>query len=163
MVDWVRIYGNTQTVNALVSVLRSISIPLTSLATPTTATIPSVADINSFIQNIENIRLVSCLPAATGIIPIVGYQGGQNEKGPDYVAVNTWELDLQLLYTLIITATGYMVFCGVGAVGQPRFWQYRFRSPWVQPLANPYRRARSGLAICGLSLMKQNDFRRYGS
>lgn len=164
VVDWIRINGNARLVNTLVTVLRGLNIEFTELSQPVITTFPSTDDINAFIENIDRLREAAYMPAASGLVALKhDYRAGMSGDSPDYQAVNDWEKDLELLRSLIVTSSDYMIYCGVAAPGQPRFWQVRWRiNPnWVQPAASPVRRARSGAAACGTGLMRQNQFRRY--
>lgn len=162
VVDWVRINGNTRSVNALVNILRGTNIPFVELPEPTITTIPSAEDINEFVWNIEVIRRECGLPGAAGIVPLkTDYLPGLNAPAPNWEAVNGWERDLQLIRELIVTSAAIMICCGVAAVGQPRLWQHRFRVPFARPSDTPVRRARAGIAIAGTGYKRQNRFRRY--
>ena len=162
VIDWIRIYGNTTYVRALMVVLRGINVDYESLGEPTTATFPSADDINSFIQNIENLRIASGLGTSGGLKVLkADYEGVENSEVPDYEDVNDWERNLLLLKNLTIAVSTYIVFCGVAGCGQIRHWQNRYRNFFIQPVDNPVRRPLSGLAVCGAGMMRQSEFRRY--
>jgi hypothetical protein len=158
--DWVRINGNTQIVNALINVLKSLNITFDTLTPPTIATIPNIDDVNDFVDNIERIRAASGVPLATGLVALKNdYTSGGIT--PDYTTVNDWERDLDLLRSYLIKAAYFTPYCGVPSVGQTRFWQVRFRRfPFAAP-DNSIRSPRAGVAICGSGLQRQNNFRRY--
>jgi hypothetical protein len=126
--DWQRIYDNSLIVRNLVNSTYSLSVPFTTLTAPTTTSIPSAAEINSLVQNIELARAACGLPIALGLAVLrYDWQEGINAPTPDYEDVNDWERDLYLIYTLLSNAVDYAVHCGVGTVGQVRFWQNKFR------------------------------------
>jgi len=161
VVDWVRVTGNAEVVGMLASVLKQVDIDLTTLPEATTATIPDVDDINAFVENIERLRLGAGVPAAVGLVQVSSFSGGANGTTPDYEDVNDWERNLALLKQYVITSAGYMIFCGVGASGQARFWQVRFRSVFPKDADEPVRRPRTGVAVTGADPKRQNKFRRY--
>lgn len=130
VVDWVRINGNSLHLEALANLLFDVNISLTSLTTPTITTIPSVADLNSFIANIETLRTGAAIPLNGGLVDLsTPYLSGQNVIAPDYIAVNNWESNLQLIKDFVIASAIYMVKCGVSNAGQNRTWQNRFVVP----------------------------------
>ena len=162
VVDWIRIHGNTQYVGALFSVLEGISVSVTALTTPTDASIPTVTEINDFVGNIESMRLALALVNPIPLTVLTdNYVDGQNAITPDYEDVNDWEENLQLLKDFLLYSAGYRISCGVAEVGQIRFWQNRFREPWVVESTAPVRRLRSGVGISGTGFQRQNGYRRY--
>ncbi|MDD2921480.1 MAG: hypothetical protein PHQ36_04270, partial [Anaerolineales bacterium] len=66
VLDWHRIHNNTQVTKALMDFLYSISVPQESLIEPTIVTVPTIAELNSLLKNIEEIRIHSNLPAISG-------------------------------------------------------------------------------------------------
>lgn len=160
--DWIRIYGNTEHVGALLNALRKVNIVLTTLTEPAITTIPSIDDINSFVANIEALRVASGASVISGVMVLkIDYIAGAGAKSPDYEDVNDWERDLALIKEFLYNSATYTVFSGVAETGQIRFWQNRFRNPFIPSVANPVRRARLGVAIIGTGAMRQNKFRRY--
>jgi hypothetical protein len=160
--DWIRINGNTTYVRALMYVLRGINIDFTALDTPAITTMPTVAEFNSFIQNIENIRLAIGLPESVGVIPLkTDYEAIENSEVPDYTDANAWEANLLLIKQLTISVSTFMVMCGVGASGQPRYWQNRFRNMFVKSVDHPVQRPITGVAVAGVGLMRQSGWRQY--
>lgn len=126
--DWERIYGNAQEVNALVVSTFGKAVAFDTLTAPTIDTIPTVAEFNVLLANIERIRLNSNLPAITGLVEIkYDWIAGSNEDSPDYLTANSWEQVLDIVYNAVPIAADYWIPCGVAASGQPRFWQHRFR------------------------------------
>lgn len=162
VVDWLRIDNNVKYVGTLISVLKGVGVDYTDLADPTTTTIPTAADINDFVENIEALRLASNLPTAFGMVALkTDYTSGESAETPDYEDVNDWENNLLILYNYLIKSAAYEVFCGVGEVGQVRFWQNRFRTPFAQPSAPNLRRPRCGVSTSGTGLQRQNKWRQY--
>ena len=162
--DWIRINGNTQYVNAIVNVLRVLSLPYTELSEPSISTIPTAEEINEFVKNIDVIREAVSFPENTGMVELkTEYSGGLNEV-LDYNTINDWERDLELIKTCILTAANWTVGCGLSTVGQSRFWQVRFRlGNFAWPVDDPVRRGRCGVGISGSGLKRQNKFRRYAA
>jgi hypothetical protein len=160
ILDWVRIYGNTQQIQAIVNVMLSLSIPITRLTQPAITTIPAVADINSLIDNIEQLRVAACLPVATGAVSLKSnYLAGNSADAPDYIAVNTWEEDIQLIRECLHSAASQVVYCGMANCGQTHLIQVHWRKwRYVFDANDPGRRIRTG-AIMATSLNRQNKFR----
>jgi len=157
--DWKRIYENSLVLKALIEKVFGITIPFTVLTTPTTATLPTALEINTLIQNINNILMASNLP---GTPNKANWLAGVSVSSPDYNDVNAWELLTALVMSLLALDIDYVIYCGVAATGQPRFYQHRWRQyGWIVPAGSPVRRARTGVAITGTSLTRQNQFRRY--
>ena len=162
--DWVRIYGNAKQVHDLFVVL-GFSVPFNTLSTPTQVTIPSVHTFNSFLENIETLRVAAGLPVIPGLTEIkVDWLEGSSAESPDYLDANDWERVLDILYNNIGFTLDYVIYCGVANAGQPRFYQHRWRQfgGWVLPSLSPVRRPRTGIAIMGTRLMRQNKWRQYG-
>lgn len=162
--DWVRIYGNTEQVNAFVRLMTGLDVALTPLTAPVATSFPDVSEINSLIENIDRLRAAVPLPSGLGLVALKhDYVAGPGAEAPDYEDVNDWERDLLLVRDLLVKAADRLVWCGVGAAGQPRTWQNRFRIwPHYVPAADtPVRRPRTGLAVSGSGYGRQNSFRRY--
>ena len=102
--DWERIYGNTQDVNT--EVFKDFA-AFTSLSTPTTATIPTAANLNTLLANIEWMRLgiATNFPALVASEPLFveikdDWTAGQSNTAPTFLAVNSWEKVLDILHGL---------------------------------------------------------------
>ena len=160
--DWIRINGNAEHVNALVNILRVLDIEFEELAEPVITTIPDASDINSFVANIERLRLASPFPVSFGITELKDdYVGGLIEV-LDYNTLNSWESDLEKIKDCLLTAANWTVYCGVASVGQARFWQVQWRrGNFVWPVDDYVRRALAGVGTTGSGLTRQNSFRRY--
>lgn len=139
--DWQRIYNNTQITKALVDFLLSISVTFDTLTTPTITTIPTVAQLNTLLANIERIRL-AVEPTVTGL-PIIkdDWEYGIGKESPDYLDANDWENVLDVIYNTIGIESGY--------------------TGWISDSGSPVRRARAGVATSGTGLTRNNYFRRY--
>jgi hypothetical protein len=161
VLDWSRIYGNAEYVCTLIEVLKSINVDCPVLETPTTATIPNAEDINDFLEGLETLRIASTLSNPDLVVLKTDYTSGESAETPDYEDVNSWENNLLILKNFLIRSSAYEVFCGVAEAGQIRFWQNRFRTPFIQPTAPNTRRVRCGVAICGTGLTRQNGMRGY--
>jgi hypothetical protein len=162
--DWQRVYNNQQVTKALLDFLLSINIPFNTLTAPSMTTIPTVAELNALLENIEQIRADSNLPAITGLTAIkTDWAEGSSADSPDYLDVNDWERVLHIIFGSIAASVEYAVYCGVANTGQPRFYQHRFRqfAGWVQPSVTPTRKARAGISSSGAGLTRNNGFRRY--
>lgn len=163
--DWQRIYNNAQVTKSLVDFLLSINITFNSVATSTITTIPTAASLNTLLANINLIvTSKNNLPAIAGLTTLKDdWAEGTGADSPDYLDANEWETILDLILSMVINAVEYRIYCGVANVGQPRFWQHRFRDllSWVANAVSPVRLARTGIAACGVGLMRNNRFRRY--
>lgn len=139
--DWQRIYNNTQITKALVDFLLSINVTFDTLTTPTITTIPTVAQLNTLLANIERIRL-AVEPTVTGLSIIKDdWEYGFGKESPDYLNVNDWENVLDVIYNTIGAESGY--------------------TGWMPDSGSPVRRARAGVATSGTGLTRNNYFRRY--
>lgn len=160
--DWIRIYGNTQHYQAVLNIMRSLSISTTVLTEPTITSFPSADEINQIIANIETLRVAAGF--STSIIPALDddFTAGSNGITPTYEDVNDWEEALYLLLNALVNTENYFIRSGVSKSGQQRFWQSRFRQyPFIAAAASPTRLARSNVAICGEGMTWLNGFRRY--
>lgn len=161
--DWIRIYTNSKIMSGLVSAYCGTVIPFTELSTPAANSYPAISEINTLIRNIENARIASCLPDGLTISALkYTWLAGNAATAPDYLAVNDWERDVQLIRDCLSRAQFQTVHCGVGTCGQTHFYQVQWRTwPFVLPAGSPTRRPRSGIAICGTPLKRQNLWRKY--
>ena len=161
--DWERIYGNAEYVNNLLRLLLSINITFDTITAPTMIAIPTVADFNTLLTNINRIRIGAGFEGVPDLVELqTAWTAGATAIAFTYVDVNQWEQMLFVLCGLVSALADYIVFCGVANVGQPRFYQHRFRVfPFVQDAASPVRRARTNAAICSAGLTRNNRFRRY--
>ena len=99
--DWQRIYRNAQIVNSLVEIIERAGAPISFpvIATPTTATIPLVSDLNALLLNIETCRLINIafyLAAPTSIKH--DWVAGYGQVSPTYVDVNLWEFTINVIW-----------------------------------------------------------------
>ena len=162
VVDWLRIDNNVKYVGTLIEVLKGVGVDYITLPNPTITTIPQAEDINDFVKNIEALRLASHFPATFGVVALkTEYASGESAETPDYEEINSWENNLLILRNFLINSATYEVFCGVSSAGQPRFWQNRFRTPFVQSSVPNIRRPRCGVSISGVGLQRQNKWRDY--
>jgi len=161
--DWQRIYNNEQVTRLLVEFLRGVSIDFDTLSAVTTATIADAAALNTLLLNIERIRLESELTFMPGMDAVASDWGvGTGADSPDYLDANHWEEVLHIIFNMLPGLVESMIYCGVSATGQPRFYQHRFRQfGWVKPSASPVRRARCAVAAAGAGLTRNNGYRRY--
>ncbi len=164
LADWQRIYNNALALNALIASVYGVTVEFTAIAEPTITTWPSVTDVNALLVNIENMRAYLSVPDGIGLLDLkTDWLAGGSVDAPDYENVNEWERQVDLMLNAIAASLSYRVYCGVAAVGQVRYYQVRWRDlyVWVQPSASPVLRPRTGVAICGRSMVHQNKFRRY--
>lgn len=160
--DWMRVYGNAQIVNAIVSALNG-HIAFDTVVEPTITTIPTVTELNTLLANIERLRVGSGLPPIEGITSIKhDWIEGSAADAPDYLDANDWEKVLDVIFHSVVLSTDYRVYCGVAGAGQPRLYQARWRvHGWVPDSVSPVRRARTGVATTNTGLTRNNSFRRY--
>lgn len=163
VVDWQRIYNNSQVAKAIVDFLLSVNVTFDNLTAPTISTIPTVTEINALLANIERIRAASGLPEINGIAEIFAdWQEGAGANSPDYLDVNEWEQILEYLVRSFPAMLDYQIYCGVASVGQIRFYQNRFRRlTYISDDPAFVRRARTGISNSGVGLTRNNGFRRY--
>lgn len=163
--DWVRIYGNSLIVAAVVEFFTGETITPTTLTEPEITTFPTADEINTFIENIEISRDASGFPV-TSLMPVlkVDWAEGAGSDSPDFEDVNDWERILATLMNEFERFTYFKVYCGVATTGQFRFYQNRWRvviggAPEISP---PFVQIpRVNVGDCGQSLLRQNGFRRY--
>lgn len=191
ILDWARIYGNTQQVQAVINIMLALDIPVTDLSAPSILTIPTADDINALAANIERLRAAAALPTAAGVSVIkTDWKSGSGADAPDFNTVNDWERDLALIRSLTATAAEQALYCGAFDCGAPWMIAHSFQ-PWrgYVPNANDLRRVprlstvagagltrqnrwrslvnhhkqtpRSNVAACGASLIRQNSWRKY--
>lgn len=119
--DWNRIYGNTQYVSNDLLTLVGLIVIAPTIATPTTSSIPQVADFNSVLACIEAMRvqMTTYYAAVISAITTLTYIAGAGEKAPDYLAVNQWEYCLDQIKVLVesFAALAEKVICGVATCG----------------------------------------------
>jgi hypothetical protein len=114
--DWVRIRDNT------VYLASILGVSLDSVATPTTTTFMSIAELNYLCHNIELLRLALPLPGLTAI----KYTWLEDSPvTPTYRDVNKWE---QTLATIAVYFQRRHARAGVSASGSNAMRQNRWRS-----------------------------------
>lgn len=98
--DWNRIYDNTSYLNGVLAAL-GITVPFTTITTPTTATHCTALMLNTLLTNINNLWTVPGF-TITGVTALrTDWVGGVPSDKPTYVDVNLWEHTLDLLNTFI--------------------------------------------------------------
>lgn len=126
--DWTRVNGNSTHLDALILNLLERDPDLISLTPPTITTIPTATNINQLVENINRLAGEASLPSGVGVVDLVDdYTTGSAALAPDYNAVNAWENNQLLIRSSVLTVTDDLIRCGVGASGQARIWQHRFR------------------------------------
>ncbi len=119
--DWTRIDGNTSEANSALDTALGWSVSLATLPTPTTATIPTVTELNALLVNIELLRsaLSAYITDADFIEIKDDWLAGQSEIAPNYINVNQWERVTDIIYQ--IYKSPYVVagapICGVAVCG----------------------------------------------
>jgi len=165
VVDWLRIYDNSQFANALVKALSGADVSFTLVARPDVFTIPDVKDLNAILANIERVRKAARMPdgVANNVEISALFQAGATKLAPTYDDVNVWELVIDAIVKAMRRGTEYRAYPGLCDPGLPFDHQTQwigFQS-WVKPSLTPVRRARCGLTVCGAGIMRNNGFRRY--
>lgn len=164
LLDFERIYHNAIITGNVVDTFMGSTTILTPLTAPTITSIPAVSLINTLIENIELVRVASGLPEIEGLAELKhDWLAGSGASGIDYEDVNEWEKAIHTIIGYIEESVSYRVYCGVSAVGQPRFYQNRWRVFFsgVPDSLTPVRRTRMNVGNCGTGLTMQNRFRRY--
>ncbi len=112
LADWERIYDNSDELNDLVLTETGYSVPFsTSPGTVVEATIPTIAQLNALIGNIEAVRayiesIDAGLMSITGMVELKDdWLDGPNVPSPNYRHVNDWERVTELLYNRVETYT----------------------------------------------------------
>jgi hypothetical protein len=127
VIDWKRIDDNSTAVQEMIQTGLGATVTLTDLTPPTITSFPTAPLINSLVENIDLLRKAASLPAALGIVELeYDYQAGPAASVPNFVTVNAWENNLDLLHTYVPFVAGYMFRSGVGEAGDERHWQTRF-------------------------------------
>lgn len=127
--DWNRIYGNAAYASNYVATLFGVAIPFDVISAPDTFSFASVADVNKLLANINRIPVtIDLAPDTISRLSLVYWMAGPYVKAPDYEAVNRWEYIIDQIIVICTVTASYWVHSGVGACGQTRFWQNRFRS-----------------------------------
>ena len=99
IVDWVRVYGNSEQIHALSEALLLIDIDFTSLTAPTITQFPSADDINTLVENIDLVRESAALPAALAPSALDHtYLEGTSAAAPSFEDVNAWEKALETIF-----------------------------------------------------------------
>ena len=140
--DWKRVYNNLGNAINLEEVIEGNGIVLPVIAEPTITTIPTVSIFNAMLLALEELRLnlIGYLPSLTTNIKH-DWVAGSGSVAPDYKDVNLWEQTIDIIYNNIGAASGY--------------------TGWVADSGSPVRRNRSGVAISGAGLTRNNGFVKY--
>ncbi len=105
--DWVRVYGNSLETNTHLNSEFSTSISFDAISAVVNTDIPTIAEINEFLANIERMRAwvvdnTVFYPAALDTEIKDDYTAGQSETAPSYINVNRWESHIDLMYNLTL-------------------------------------------------------------
>jgi hypothetical protein len=161
VVDWVRIYGNASIVAALINFLHNAGIDYETLPEPTCQTIPTVTEYNHFLEVINVAKWEKYVNAILSPIN-TQYVEGAGGTSPNYEDINEIERNIEIMRSFILRQMHYLVYAGVGAAGQSRMWQIRFRMfAFVPDSPTPVRRPRTGVTQAGIGMRRQNAHRRY--
>lgn len=98
--DWIRVYGNSEVTNSLTEIMLNTPIQFDLLTAPTTTTIPTVADFNTFLANIERTRVAvqsESIPG-TGSEIKDDWAAGASESAPTYINANLWESTIDAIW-----------------------------------------------------------------
>ena len=163
LVDWVRIYGNAQFVDTLVTALTGAANGITTISEPTITSFPMAADFNALLNDLMGIRDSINSPDIAELDDLkTDWRTGSIAQSPTYLTVNQWEKFIDALIMAVVGFVDYRVYCGVSTSGQMRFYQNRFRRfAWVADSPSPVRRARVGVAASNSGLTRNNGFRSY--
>jgi hypothetical protein len=98
--DFTRVYGNSQLVNSLAAIMLDTGIQFDVLTTPAITTIPNVTDFNTFLANIERVRLAVGVFAIPGALIAIKYnwEAGTDKLSPTYSHANLWESTLDAIW-----------------------------------------------------------------
>ena len=103
VVDWTRIKDNEQVTRNLAEILLSISVSANYIPDVTTLTIPTAAEINLLLTNIENLRLAVAGESIVGTTTEIkdDWAPGISGTSPTIIDVNLWESTIDAIWTYI--------------------------------------------------------------
>jgi len=98
--DWERIYNNTFLTKNLAEILLSSGITLSTLSVPTITTIPTAANFNALLTNIETLRLAVISESITGAQTEINdaWEAGLLKTAPDWEDANLWESTIDAIW-----------------------------------------------------------------
>jgi hypothetical protein len=98
--DFERVYRNSQLANALAEIELDTPIDFDILTAPTITTIPAVVDFNTFLANIERLRLAVVGESIPGTETEIkdDYIAGTGQDAPDYHDANLWESTIDAIW-----------------------------------------------------------------
>lgn len=123
--DWARIYDNAEYLKGLAETLLAEAVTFTVIDAPTITTIPTDADVNNLVTNINNINEIVGL---TSIPTLKNDWVGNAFPAPNYMQVNQWERNLLAMYNYLSALVPYYAITGVAVCGSGPLWNNRFRS-----------------------------------
>lgn len=100
VVDHERVYNNSQLVNSLASIMLDEVIVFDTLSTATITSIPSASGSNTFLANIERVRLAVASESIPGTETEIkdDYEEGPQGTSPKYTDANLWESTLDAIW-----------------------------------------------------------------
>jgi hypothetical protein len=159
--DYLRIVNNAQIVCQSLAAILGIPTWFSKYTYTSLYTFLKASDFYGLLGSIETLREKAALPIDAGYVKSTEWLGGQSADGITFEDVNLWERTIDNVVNNMGAAASYQISCGVAAVGQPRFYQSRFRGyTWVPLAVSPTRKARCGIAISGAGLKRNNGYRR---
>jgi hypothetical protein len=98
--DWSRVYGNSRLVNGLTAIELGALVYFDTLIMPTIITIPTVAEFNMFLANIERVRVAVSGESISGTTTEIkdDYIAGPGQDAPDFSDANLWESTLDAIW-----------------------------------------------------------------
>ena len=98
--DWARVKGNARVTKNLTEALLSIGVAWNGTIDVTTASIPTVADVNALLANIEALRLAVAGESITGTDTEIkdDWAAGLAGTSPTFADVNLWESTIDAIW-----------------------------------------------------------------
>lgn len=98
--DWQRIYDNTFLTKSLAEILLSSNISVSTLTEPTITTIPTAANFNALLTNIETLRLAVAAESIVGAQTVINdaWETGLFKPAPDWEDANLWESTIDAIW-----------------------------------------------------------------
>lgn len=104
VVDWIRIYGNSSETNTVLTAALGAMASFVTISAVVNTDIPTVAEINIFLANIERMRYALKDSSVANDVDFIeikdDYVEGQNKIAPNFINVNSWEKVIDIIYQL---------------------------------------------------------------
>ncbi len=130
--DWVRQYDNSEEAHDAIEAALGVLIDFDTISAVVNTDIPTIAEINEFLANIERLRLwvetYAPIDDSDFIEVKDDWLAGQSNPAPTYMHVNSWEKVVDLIYQIYKAPysvervpIGGIATCGAGLTNQNWF------------------------------------------